>query len=71
MKKLIIGTSVAALVAIPALARQMGEHHGPQGPITRAEVQTKVQEHFTKIDTSKDGTITQAEFDAIKAKALA
>ena len=63
MKKLIIGASVAALMAVPALAWQMGEHHGPKGPTTRAEVQAKVQERFAKADTNKDGAITQAEFD--------
>ena len=72
MKKLIIGASVAALMAVPALAWQMGEHHGPKGPTTRAEVQAKVQERFAKADTNKDGAITQAEFDvsrnAMKAK---
>ena len=64
MKKYIIGASVAALMAVPALAWQMGEHHGHKGPTTRAEVQAKVQEHFAKVDANKDGTITQAEFDA-------
>ena len=64
MKKLIIGASVAALMAVPALAWQMGEHHGLKGPTTRAEVQAKVQECFAKADTNKDGAITQAEFDA-------
>jgi hypothetical protein len=64
MKKLIIGASVAALIAVPALAWQMGEHHGSKGPTTRAEVQAKVQEYFTQIDANKDGAITQAEFDA-------
>ena len=64
MKKYIIGASVAALMAVPALAWQMGEHHGPKGPTTRAEAQAKVQERFAKIDANKDGAITQAEFDA-------
>jgi Ca2+-binding EF-hand superfamily protein len=67
MNKLIIGASVVALMAVPALAWQVGEHHGPKGPTTRAEVQAKVQERFAKADTNKDGAITQAEFDAHRA----
>ncbi len=67
MNKYLIGASVAALLAVPALAFQHGDHDGPKGPTTRAEVQAKVQEHFAKVDANKDGAITQAEFDAHRA----
>jgi len=32
--------------------------------ITRAEVQAKVQTHFTKVDADRDGFVTSAEIDA-------
>jgi Ca2+-binding EF-hand superfamily protein len=68
MKKYLIGASVVALLAVPALALQAGDHHREMmGPQTRAQVQAKVQEHFAKLDTNKDGAITQAEFDAHRA----
>jgi Ca2+-binding EF-hand superfamily protein len=64
MRKYLIGASVAALLAVPALAFQHGDHEGPMGPQTRAEVQAKVKEHFAKIDANHDGVVTQAEFEA-------
>ncbi len=33
-------------------------------PLTRAEVIARVKERFTKLDTNKDGYLTQAEIDA-------
>lgn len=71
--KFTIGTAVAALLAVPAIAvamqagdMQHGKHHD-MGSVTRAEVQAKVQEHFTKLDANKDGAVTQAEFDSHRA----
>jgi hypothetical protein len=64
MKKYLIGASIAALLAVPALAFQQGEHGGPKGPETRAQVEAKVKERFAKVDANHDGVITQAEFDA-------
>jgi hypothetical protein len=68
--KFAIGAGVAALFAIPAVAvamqaGDMGRHKGhDMGPVTRAEVQAKVKEHFAMLDANKDGAVTQAEFDA-------
>jgi hypothetical protein len=71
MKKLVIGASVAAMLAVPALAVQQGAV--PQGrpapaPQTRAQVQTIVQQHFAQIDANRDGAVVQAEFDAFLQK---
>lgn len=70
MKKFLIGASVAALLAVPALAIQHEgmKGHGMQGPQTRAQVQAMVQQHFALIDANRDGAVTQAEFDAGKQK---
>lgn len=68
MKKYLIGASLAALLAVPALAMQGGgDGKKPMAPQTRAEVQAKIQEHFTKVDANKDGAITRAEADAAHA----
>ena len=55
MKKYLIGASIAALLAVPALAFQHDDHDGPKGPQTRAQVEAKVKEHFAKIDANHDG----------------
>jgi len=69
MKKYLIGASLVALLAVPALALQHGDMHGHEakGPTTRADVIAKVQQHFAKVDANKDGAITRAEFDAHRA----
>lgn len=63
VKKLAIGASVLALLATPALALQDAPkgQHGPRGPQTRAELQTRIQERFAKMDLNKDGAVTQDE----------
>lgn len=74
MKKWIIGTAVATLVAIPALAQMdHGQHHGMKermmrAPETRGEVEAQVKAHFALVDTDKDGAITKAEADAFREK---
>ena len=45
--------------AAPAAAKAAKVH-------SRAEVQAKVTEHFAKLDTNRDGSITQAEADAAR-----
>ncbi|MGE3745979.1 MAG: EF-hand domain-containing protein [Sphingomonadaceae bacterium] len=65
MKRLIIGTSAIALIAIPAWAMAK-DHKGMHGPQTRAQVEAKVKEHFAKVDANKDGAITREEADAFK-----
>jgi Ca2+-binding EF-hand superfamily protein len=67
MKKYLIGASLVALLAVPALALQDGDHHGMKGPQTRAQVQARIQERFAKADANKDGAVTKAEFDAHRA----
>lgn len=69
MKKWIIGGTLAALVALPALAQMdHGERHGMAGhkmraPESRTDVQARVKEHFAMVDADKDGAITKAEAD--------
>lgn len=68
MRKWMIGTAVAALVAIPAFALMPGGHHGEMAPQTRASAEALVKEHFAQIDANKDGSVTREEFDASRAK---
>lgn len=67
---LIAGLAVAA-VALPVLATAQtpsatppAHQAAPGKSITRAELSQKVQQHFTKLDTDRDGFITRAEADA-------
>lgn len=69
MKKLLIGGAVLAL-AVPALA-QVAPATSPVPQMkhvakvqTRADVQTKVAEHFNRMDSNRDGFLTKAEADA-------
>jgi hypothetical protein len=65
-KKIIIGASLGALLAIPALG-QMGRPDWNSAQ-TRAQVQAKVQQHFVAVDANKDGRVTKAEADAFQAR---
>ena len=71
MNKLLIGG--AALLASAAAIAQVAPVAGqaPQAKAervhTRAEVQAKVAEHFAKLDTNRDGSVTKAEADSAKA----
>jgi Ca2+-binding EF-hand superfamily protein len=69
MKKLLIG-GAALLVSAAAIA-QVAPAPAPQAKAakvhTRAEVQTKVAEHFARLDTNRDGAVTKAEADAARA----
>ncbi len=69
MKKFIIAASLAATtaIAVPVLALPGGAERGGQ-TMTRAQVQAKVQERFTAMDTNRDGAVTKAEYDANRAK---
>lgn len=73
MKKWIIGTAIAGLVAIPALAAMDGHGgmHHMKGPETKADVEAKVKAHFADVDTNKDGAISKEEADAFHAKMAA
>ncbi len=71
MKKLLIGG--AALLASAAAIAQIAPApvQAPQAKAakihTRAEVQAKVTEHFARLDTNRDGSVTKAEADSAKA----
>ncbi len=69
MARLIVfGLMVAAASPVLAQSAPMAPTppHAPRGDriITRAEVQSRVQTHFTKIDANRDGFVTSAEIDA-------
>ena len=65
MKKLLIGSAalfasaagIAQVANSPAAAPATKVH-------TRAEVQAKIAQHFTKLDTNRDGSLTKAEANA-------
>jgi Ca2+-binding EF-hand superfamily protein len=71
MSKLLIGG--AALLASAAAVAQIAPVPGQEMQAkaervhTRAEVQAKVTEHFAKLDTNRDGSVTKAEADSAKA----
>lgn len=69
MKKLLIGG--AALLASAVAIAQVAPAPAPQAKAakvhTRAEVQTKVAEHFARVDTNRDGSVTKAEADAARS----
>ncbi len=68
-KSMMILSLVATAAAIPALAM----HHGDgkmmdhSKPITRAQVETMVKTRFQEADANKDGVVTSAEHDAVRA----
>lgn len=72
MKKLMIGASLAALLALPALAVAQGDARPERGPVTRADMLAQTAKRFAALDANKDGVVTQAEFDqareAMKAR---
>jgi hypothetical protein len=64
MKKLILaGGAAVALAAVPALAIQQDNARQAQ-PMTRADVQTRIQTQFAKADADRDGFVTKAEAEA-------
>jgi len=70
MKKLLIG-STALLASVAAIAQVApAPSPAPQAKAakvhTRAEVQAKVAEHFARLDTNRDGSVTKAEADAAR-----
>jgi len=75
MTKLLIGGLVAAAFAasIPAVAQVAAGAGAPQTPPakaakSRAEVQSAVARHFARMDSNRDGFVSQAEADALQAK---
>ena len=70
MKKLLIG-GAALLISAAAIAQVAPVAHTSAAPKaakvhTRADVQAKVAEHFAKLDTNRDGSLTKAEADAAR-----
>lgn len=59
MKKVILfGTAAAVLAATPAIAQNV---RGGGASQTRADVPARVQAAFARVDTNRDGFVTQAE----------
>ncbi|QNM81791.1 calcium-binding protein [Sphingomonas sabuli] len=61
---------VLAQAPTPAPAPQASDmHHGMRmGPVTRAAMLEKVQSHFAKLDADRNGVVTAAEMDAMRAQ---
>lgn len=83
MKTLLLGGAAAvALVAVgpaaaqpapppappPAPAPQVHVMHMPMKVQTRDEAVQRVRDHFTKLDTNRDGVLTREEADAARSK---
>ena len=69
MKKLLIGSAalLASAAAIPQVAPATNSAAAPAAKVhTRAEVQSKIAQHFAKLDTNRDGSLTKAEADAAR-----
>jgi Ca2+-binding EF-hand superfamily protein len=75
-KALFAGIAAAGLIAVvPAFAQPAAAPSAPPAPHarmdgdhTRAEVAAKVQEHFAKLDSNRDGFVTKAEADAMRGQ---
>lgn len=73
MKKLLIGVAMLAIVT-PAIAQVAQQ--APQGQPApqamkvhaRADVQAKIAEHFARIDANRDGFVTKAEAEVMRAQ---
>lgn len=68
MKKLLISAGIAAaMVGIaPAIAQVAPAAKAANGH-SRAEVQAKIAEHFARLDSNRDGFVTMAEAEAMRA----
>lgn len=75
MKALLVTVSGAALLAVaPAIAqtaRTPAKAHHAAKVETRADAQSRVARHFARLDSNRDGFVTQAETDALLAKRAA
>src|SRR5437870_6913906 len=79
-KALFAGVAAAGLmIVVPAFAQSTpapapvaADPHAMHGQMgreqTRAEVAARVQEHFAKLDSNRDGFVTKAEADAARAQ---
>ena len=69
MKKLLIGGAalLASAAAIAQVAPVAQTQNAPAAKVhTRAQVQAKIAEHFARLDTNRDGSLTKAEADAAR-----
>ena len=69
MKKLLIGGAalLASAAAIAQVAPVAQTQNAPSAKVhTRADVQAKIAQHFAKLDTNRDGSLTKAEADAAR-----
>jgi Ca2+-binding EF-hand superfamily protein len=67
MKKLMIGASLAALLALPVLAADQAPTRPERAPTTRADMLAQTAKRFAALDANKDGVVTQAEVDQAHA----
>lgn len=65
-KAILIGTAVAVVLAVPAIA-QMAKPERPAQ--TRAAAEAKVRQYFAKVDADSDGFVTAQDMSAIRAQA--
>lgn len=59
---LLAGAALAALAAIPAVAQP--REGRPAGPLTRADVEARVEARFARADADRDGFVTAEEVRA-------
>jgi Ca2+-binding EF-hand superfamily protein len=66
MKTVLFSAAVAVAAVSPALAQAAPapQHQMHMQPMTRAAMVQKVQEHFAKVDSNRDGFVTRTEMDA-------
>lgn len=70
MKKIILsGAALAALLATPAMAQRA--EAGAAEPVSRQLVETRVRERFQRMDSNRDGFLTQEEVQAFRASTRA
>jgi len=70
MRNMILAAAAVASVAAiaPAIAQTAPQAHRGMSmqPMTRAQIVQKVQTHFAKLDSNKDGFVTKEEAEAIR-----
>ena len=60
-KFLFAGAALAALAAVPAAAQPGEGRARADGPLTRAEVEARVEARFARADANHDGFVTEEE----------
>lgn len=61
---LFAATALAALAAVPASAQPGEGRDRPDGPLTRAAVESRVEARFERADSNHDGFVTEEEVRA-------